>query len=134
MVFLKFYIWGMNNSRFIRTHVARITEPRLARFLILICREHKNMPRAFFGTVSPCCLLCHCRPSIAEYKTWSKYCFNWQFFYFQFSDDVRDAYAKKTSDEIPSEGNCWQFLQGRHKYAIFRLTLHFAYWVGQYIW
>ena len=34
------------------------------------------------------------------------------FFVFQFADDVRDAYAKKTADEIPAEGNCRRFSQG----------------------
>ena len=33
-------------------------------------------------------------------------------FFFRISDHFRNAYAKKTADEIPSEGNCRLFLQG----------------------
>ena len=51
---------------------------------------------------------------------------NWHFSVFLFDYDVRDAYAKKTADEIPAEGNCRRFLQSRHKYSIFILTLYFA--------
>ena len=76
------YSWVENYSSFSRTHVARSTEPHLARFFILICREHKNMSCAFSGTVSPCYLFWHRRPSIAEYKTWLTYCSEWQFFCF----------------------------------------------------
>ena len=54
-----FYSWVGNNASLIRTHVARSTETHLARFFILICREHKNMSHAFSGTVSPCCLFSH---------------------------------------------------------------------------
>ena len=111
------YGWVGNNSSLSRTYVDRSTEPHLARFLILICREHKNMSRAFSGTVSPCCLFSHCWLSIAKYKTWSTSCSDKSFFVFQFADDVRDAYAKKTADEIPVEANCWQFLQGASAWA-----------------
>ena len=107
------YSWVENNSNLSRTHVARSTEPNLERFLILICREHKKMSRAFYGTVSPCCLFSQCRSSIAEYKTWLKSFSDWQFLFFQFADYVRDAYAKKTADEIPAEGNCQRFFRGR---------------------
>ena len=34
------------------------------------------------------------------------------FLVFQIADDVRNAYVKKTVDEIPVEGNCRQFSQG----------------------
>ena len=33
------------------------------------------------------------------------------FFVFQISDDVRNAYTKKTADKIPAEGNCQLFWQ-----------------------
>ena len=95
-----------NKSSLSGTCTARSTEPRLSRFLILICREHKNMS-LFFGTVSPSCLLWLCWPSIVEYKTLSKSCSDWQFYVVQFDDDVRDVYTKKTADKIAVEGNCW---------------------------
>ena len=53
------------------------------------------MLRAFSWMVSPCCLFWHCRPSIAEYMTWSTSCSEWWFLVFQFGDDVKDVYAKK---------------------------------------
>ena len=38
------------------------------------------MLRAFFGTVSPCCLFWLCWPPIVEYKNLSTSCSEWQFF------------------------------------------------------
>ena len=41
------YSWVENNSSLIRTHVSCSTKPHLARFLIYIWSEHKNMSHAF---------------------------------------------------------------------------------------
>ena len=100
------YSWVRNNSSLSRTHVSRSTEPHLARFFILICREHKNMSCAFSCTVAPCCLFWHCRPSIVEYKTWSTSCSDWQFFCYSVRWWCQGRVRKKTANEIPAEGNC----------------------------
>ena len=100
------YSWVENYSSFSRTRVARSTEPHLAGFFIFICREHKNMSCAFSGTVSPCYLFWHRRPSIAEYKTWSTSCSDWQFFCYSVRWWCQGRVRKKTADEIPAEGNC----------------------------
>ena len=97
-------------------------------FLLLICEEHKNMSRAFSGTVSPYFSFSHCRLSIVEYKTWSASCFDWHFVCFQFADDVRDACATKTANEIPAEGNCRQFSQGASVWAAWGAP--FTWFVG----
>ena len=61
-------------------HVAWSTAPRLALFFILICGKHKNTSCNIFGTVPPWCLFWYYWPSIAKYKTWSTYCYDWPFF------------------------------------------------------
>ena len=71
-----------NSSSLSRTHLACSTDPHLARFFLLICREPKNMSRAFFGTVPPSCLLWLCWPLIVEYKTSSTSRSDWQFLFF----------------------------------------------------
>ena len=75
------------------------------------------MPRTFSGTVSPCRLFWYCQLSIAEYKTWSTSCFNWQIFCFSACSWCQGRVRKKTADEIPAEGNCQQFLQGASVWA-----------------
>ena len=75
------------------------------------------MSRAFPGTVSPYCLLWNFRMSIAEYRTWSTSCSNWQFFCFSVFWWCQRRVRKKTADEIPVEGNCRQFWQGASVWA-----------------
>ena len=68
------------------------------------------MSRAFSGTVSPCFLFSHCRPSIAEYKAWSAFCSDWQFFCFSFCRWCQGCVRKKT---------CWWNPSGRQVLTIF---------------
>ena len=91
-------------------HVACSTEPCLARFFNIDLKRTEKHDARFFGTVSLWSLFWHCRPSIAEYKTWSTSSSDWQFFCCSVFWWCQGRVRKK---------NCWQNCSGMELSTIF---------------
>ena len=63
---IKFFIpqWTVNNVR--TNNMVKQCQKKRAACFLMVSYSNKNMPHAFSGTVSPCCLFSHCWLSIVE--------------------------------------------------------------------
>ena len=111
--------WKFSLGQVFHTHTA-VLNRAWCDVYILICREHKNMPRIFLARChhGVCCWIVNFPMSYIKLD--QHLVPTGHFFVFHISDDVRNMYAKKTADEIPAEGNCQQFLQGVSVWAAWK--------------